>query len=77
MKTFFKVVIWMAAAVAGLTVWERGARDLRSAGLRDSRGSIRLLRIVLRSLRPTVKRAQHPDEQPELRDRLEVLDPAR
>ena len=71
MKTFFKVVIWMAAAVAGLTVWNV-APDLRP--LVSSILAAAFVCYVLSAIvEVTVKRVIS-DEQLELRDRLEVLD---
>jgi hypothetical protein len=71
MKTFFKVVIWMAVAVAGLTVWNV-APDLRP--LVSSILAAAFVCYVLSAIvEVTVKRVIS-EEQLELRSRLEVLD---
>src|SRR4030095_16833125 len=71
MKTFFKVVIWLAAAVAGLTVWNV-APDFRP--LVSSILAAAFVCYVLSAIvEVTVKRVIS-DEQLELRSRLEVLD---
>ena len=46
MKTFFKAAIWMAAAVAGLIVWNVAPDFFSTADLLNSSGGIHLLRIV-------------------------------
>jgi hypothetical protein len=71
MKTFFKVVIWAAAVVAGLTVWNM-APDFRP--LVSSILAAAFVCYVLSAIvEVTVKRVIS-DEQSEVRDRLEVLD---
>ncbi|MBT1515339.1 hypothetical protein KIP88_33125 [Bradyrhizobium sp. SRL28] len=71
MKTFFRAVIWMAAAVVGLGVWNVAPdfRPLVSAILAAAFVCYVLSVIV----EVTVKRVIS-DEQLELRSRLEVLD---
>ena len=71
MKTFFKVVIWMAAAVAGLTVWN-AAPDFRPL-VSSILAAAFVCYILSAIVEVTVKRVIS-DEQLELRDRLEVLD---
>jgi hypothetical protein len=71
MKAFFKVVIWTAAVVAGLTVWNV-APDFRP--LVSSILAAAFVCYVLSAIvEVTVKRVIS-DEQSEVRDRLEVLD---
>ena len=71
MKTFFKVVIWTAAVVAGLAVWNV-APDFRP--LVSSILAAAFVCYVLSAIvEVTVKRVIS-DEQSEVRDRLEVLD---
>ena len=71
MKAFFKVVIWIAAAVVGLIVWNVAPdfRPLVSSILAAAFVCYALSIIV----EVTVKRVIS-DEQVELRSRLEVLD---
>jgi hypothetical protein len=71
MKTFLKVVIWIAAAVIGLVVWNLAPdfRPLVSSILAAAFVCYALSIIV----EVTVKRVIS-DEQLELRSRLEVLD---
>jgi hypothetical protein len=71
MKTFFKAVIWMAAIVAGLVVWNAAPefRPLVSSILAAAFVCYVLSIIV----EVTVKRVIS-DEQLELRSRLDVLD---
>jgi hypothetical protein len=71
MKTFFKAVIWTAATVAGLVVWN-GAPDFRPlvASILAAAFVCYVLSIIVEV---TVKRVIW-DEQMELRSRLEVLD---
>jgi hypothetical protein len=71
MKTFFKAVIWMAATVAGLVVWNV-ATDFRPlvASILAAAFVCYVLSIIVEV---TVKRVIS-DEQLELRSRLEVLD---
>jgi hypothetical protein len=71
MKRFFKVVIWMASAVAGLIVWNAAPdfRPLISSILAAAFVCYALSIIV----EVTVKRVIS-DEQLELRSRLDVLD---
>ena len=71
MKSFFKVVIWIAAAVVGLIVWNVAPdfRPLVSSVLAAAFVCYVLSIIV----EVTVKRVIS-DEQLELRSRLEVLD---
>ena len=71
MKEFFKVVIWIAAAVGGLVVWNLAPdfRPLVSSMLAAAFVCYVLSMIV----EVTVKRVIS-DEQMEFRSRLEVLD---
>ena len=71
MKAFFKVVIWMAAAVAGLIVWNV-APDFRPlvSSILAAAFVCYVLSVIVEV---TVKRVIS-DEQLELRSRLEVLD---
>jgi membrane protein DedA with SNARE-associated domain len=71
MNAFFKVVIWIAAVVAGLIVWNMAPnfRPLVSSLLAAAFACYVLSVIV----EVTVKRVIS-DEQLELRSRLEVLD---
>ena len=71
MKTFFKVVIWIAATVVGVIVWNVAPdfRPLVSSVLAAAFVCYVLSIIV----EVTVKRVIS-DEQLELRSRLEVLD---
>jgi hypothetical protein len=71
MKTFFKAVIWIAATVAGLVVWNV-ATDFRPlvASILAAAFVCYVLSIIVEV---TVKRVIS-DEQLELRSRLEVLD---
>ena len=71
MKTFFKAVIWMAAAVAGLVVWNV-APDFRPlvSSILAAAFVCYVLSVIVEV---TVKRVIS-DEQLELRSRLEVLD---
>ena len=71
MKSFFKVVIWIAATVVGLIVWNVAPdfRPLVSSVLAAAFVCYVLSIIV----EVTVKRVIS-DEQLELRSRLEVLD---
>jgi hypothetical protein len=71
MKTFLKAVIWMAATVAGLVVWNV-APDFRPlvASILAAAFVCYVLSIIVEV---TVKRVIS-DEQLELRSRLEVLD---
>ena len=71
MKSFFKVVIWIAAAVVGVIVWNVAPdfRPLVSSVLAAAFVCYVLSIIV----EVTVKRVIS-DEQLELRSRLEVLD---
>ena len=71
MKSFFKVVIWIAAAVVGLIVWNV-APDFRPlvASVLAAAFVCYVLSIIVEV---TVKRVIS-DEQLELRSRLEVLD---
>jgi predicted PurR-regulated permease PerM len=71
MKTFLKVVTWIAAAVIGLVVWNLAPdfRPLVSSILAAAFVCYALSIIV----EVTVKRVIS-DEQLELRSRLEVLD---
>ena len=71
MKTFLRSVIWMAATVAGLVVWNV-ATDFRPlvASILAAAFVCYVLSIIVEV---TVKRVIS-DEQLELRGRLEVLD---
>ena len=71
MKTFFKAVIWMAATVAGLVVWNV-APDFRPlvSSILAAAFVCYVLSVIVEV---TVKRVIS-DEQLELRSRLEVLD---
>jgi len=71
MKTFFKVVIWIVALVAGLIVWNL-ASDFRPlvASILAAAFVCYVLSIIVEA---AVKRVIS-DEQLELRSRLEVLD---
>ena len=71
MKTFFKVVIWMATAFVGLFVWNV-APDFRPlvASILAAAFVCYVLSVIVEV---TVKRVIS-DEQLELRSRLEVLD---
>jgi predicted PurR-regulated permease PerM len=71
MKAFFKVVIWIAAAVVGLIVWNV-APDFRPlvSSILAAAFVCYVLAIIVEV---TVKRVIS-DEQVELRSRLEVLD---
>ena len=71
MKSFFKVVIWIAATVVGLIVWNV-APDFRPlvASVLAAAFVCYVLSIIVEV---TVKRVIS-DEQLELRSRLEVLD---
>ena len=71
MKTFFKVVIWIAAAVVGLGFWNV-APDFRPlvASILAAAFVCYVLSVIVEV---TVKRVIS-DEQLELRSRLEVLD---
>ena len=71
MKTFFKVVIWMATAFVGLFVWNV-APDFRPlvASILAAAFVCYVLSVIVEV---TVKRAIS-DEQLELRSRLDVLD---
>ena len=71
MKTFFKVVIWMAAAFVGLFVWNVAPdfRPLVSSILAATYVCYVLSIIVEAAVKRVIS-----DEQLELRSRLEVLD---
>jgi hypothetical protein len=71
MKAFFKVVIWIAAIVAGLVVWNV-APDFRPlvSSILAAAFVCYVLAVIVEA---TVKRVIS-DEQLELRSRLEVLD---
>ena len=71
MKTFFKVVIWMATAFVGLFVWNV-APDFRPlvASILAAAFVCYVLSVIVEV---TVKRVIS-DEQLELRSRLDVLD---
>jgi hypothetical protein len=71
MKTFFKFVIWMVAAAAGLGVWNV-APDFRPlvSSILAAAFVCYVLSVIVEV---TVKRVIS-DEQLELRSRLEVLD---
>ena len=71
MKTFFKVVIWMAAAFVGLFVWNVAPdfRPLVSSILAATFVCYVLSMIVEAAVKRVIS-----DEQLELRSRLEVLD---
>jgi hypothetical protein len=71
MKTFFKIVIWIAAIVIGLVVWNV-APDFRPlvSSILAAAFVCYVLSIIVEV---TVKRVIS-DEQLELRSRLEMLD---
>lgn len=71
MKTFFKVVIWIVALIAGLIFWNL-ASDFRPlvASILAAAFVCYVLSLIVEA---TVKRVIS-DEQLELRSRLEVLD---
>jgi predicted PurR-regulated permease PerM len=71
MKTFLKAVIWMAAIVAGLVVWN-GAPDFRPlvSSILAAAFVCYVLSVIVEV---TVKRVIS-DEQVELRSRLDLLD---
>ena len=71
MKTFFKVVIWMAAAFVGLFVWNVAPdfRPLVSSILAATYVCYVLSIIVEAAVKRVIS-----DEHLELRSRLEVLD---
>ena len=71
MKTFFKVVIWIVALIAGLIVWNL-ASDFRPlvASILAAAFVCYVLSLIVEA---AVKRVIS-DEQLELRSRLEVLD---
>ena len=71
MKTFFKVVIWMAAAFVGLFVWNVAPdfRPLVSSILAATYVCYVLSIIVEAAVKRVIS-----DEQLELRSRLEVSD---
>ena len=71
MKTFFKVAIWIAAALLGLFVWN-GLPDFRPlvSSILAAAFACYVLSIIVEV---TVKRVIS-DEQLELRSRLELLD---
>ena len=71
MKIFFKVVIWIAAVVAGLVVWNV-APDFRPlvSSILAAAFVCYVLSVIVEV---TVKRVIS-DEQLELRSRLELLD---
>jgi len=71
MKTFFKVVIWMAAAFVGLFVWNV-APDFRP--LVSSILAATFVCYVLSIIVEAAVKRVISDEQLELRSRLEVLD---
>jgi hypothetical protein len=71
MKTFFKVVIWMAAAFVGLFVWNV-ASDFRPL-VASILAAAFVCYVLSMIVEVTVKRVIS-DEQLELRRRLEVLD---
>jgi Flp pilus assembly protein TadB len=71
MKTFFKAVIWMATAVAGLVVWNV-APDLRPL-ISSILAAAFVCYVLSVIVEVTVKRVIS-DEQLELRSRLDVLD---
>ena len=71
MKTFFKVVIWIVALIAGLIVWNL-ASDFRP--LVASILAATFVCYVLSLLVEAAVKRVISDEQLELRNRLEVLD---
>jgi len=71
MKTFFKVVIWMAAAFVGLFVWNV-APDFRP--LVSSILAATFVCYVLSIIVEAAVKRVISDEHLELRSRLEVLD---
>jgi hypothetical protein len=71
MKTFLKVVIWMAAVVVGLIVWNV-APDFRP--LVSSILAAAFVCYVLSIMVEAAVKRVISDEQLELRSRLEVLD---
>jgi len=71
MKAFFKAVIWMATAVAGLIVWNM-APDFRPL-ISSILAAAFICYVLSVIVEVTVKRVIS-DEQLELRSRLEVLD---
>jgi len=71
MKTFFKVVIWMAAAFVGLFVWNV-APDFRP--LVSSILAATFVCYVLSIIVEAAVKRVISDKQLELRSRLEVLD---
>ena len=71
MKTFFKVVIWIVALIAGLIVWNL-ASDFRP--LVASILAAAFVCYVLSLLVEAAVKRVISDEQLELRSRLEVLD---
>jgi predicted PurR-regulated permease PerM len=71
MKTFFKVVIWIAAVVVSLIVWNV-ASDFRPL-VASILAAAFVCYVLSMIVEVTVKRVIS-DEQLELRSRLEVLD---
>ena len=71
MKTFFKAVIWMATAIAGLIFWN-AAPDFRP--LVSSILAAAFVCYVLSVIVAVTVKRVISDEQLELRSRLEVLD---
>ena len=71
MKAFFRVVIWIATAVAGLIVWNV-APDFRP--LVSSILAAAFVCYVLSIIVAVTVRRVISDQQLELRSRLEVLD---
>jgi predicted PurR-regulated permease PerM len=71
MKTFFRAVVWMAAIVAGLVVWN-GAPDFRPL-ISSILAAAFVCYVLSVIVEVTVKRVIS-DERLELRNRLEVLD---
>jgi hypothetical protein len=71
MKAFFKVVIWIAALVAGLVVWNL-ATDFRPL-VASMLAAVFVCYVLSMIVEVTVKRVIS-DEQLELRSRLGMLD---